>query len=588
MAIRKSHVYLSLVNSYLIDSPQPSTLSYWYNLGSLLGLCLVIQIASGIFLAMHYSSHIELAFASVEHIMRDVNYGYLIRYIHANGASFFFICMYLHIGKALYYGSYKAPRTLLWTIGVIIFIVTMATAFMGYCLVYGQMSHWGGWTLYTYSLYYWIINILLISKYIDIYYYIKSKSYNINIVIFILIIPLLLPLYIIYFIFSIINNNNKNNNQNNNHLPSLSKLLYQAKRKLSNKKSSKPKYSNTNKAKLKAHYKNSTKHTIKVKFKNSIQNTNSNNSTTSGGPAGANNSNSDISKFRGLRPTYMPNSNEINKVIKERNLNRSSYNSLLINKSINLYNTNNDVSHKSYSYRDLTIHKLSRVFSQQLLVPECLNKRKAIGLYTPIDAYFISIIVGLLMGDAQLEVYKKTNATRLIMDVIGRYYINILQLHYIITNFGYSNTDKPNANITILNLENKKRYLYYNRYNTFSISNKLHFLYNYFYIKGHKVILYSILAHFINPISLAYFIMFNSIKINRTIYIFNNPNMPIIVEVIKDIFDIEILYNEDISYYYIEESDINFNKLYSIIKPHLLTSHFYLFRKGPSKEDKYN
>lgn len=131
MAIRKSHVYLSLVNSYLIDSPQPSTLSYWYNLGSLLGLCLVIQIASGIFLAMHYSSHIELAFSSVEHIMRDVNYGYLIRYIHANGASFFFICMYLHIGKALYYGSYKAPRTLLWTIGVIIFIVTMATAFMG-------------------------------------------------------------------------------------------------------------------------------------------------------------------------------------------------------------------------------------------------------------------------------------------------------------------------------------------------------------------------------------------------------------------------------------------------------------------------
>lgn len=132
MAIRKSQVFLSLANSYLIDSPQPSTINYWYNLGSLLGLCLIIQICSGIFLAMHYSSHIDLAFSSVEHIMRDVNYGYLIRYIHANGASFFFICMYAHIGKALYYGSYKSPRVLVWVIGVIIFIVTMATAFLGY------------------------------------------------------------------------------------------------------------------------------------------------------------------------------------------------------------------------------------------------------------------------------------------------------------------------------------------------------------------------------------------------------------------------------------------------------------------------
>ena len=100
MAIRKTNPYLALANSYLIDSPQPSSLNYWWNLGSLLGLCLVIQIASGIFLAMHYSSNIELAFDSVEHIMRDVNAGWLIRYIHANGASFFFICMYLHIGKA--------------------------------------------------------------------------------------------------------------------------------------------------------------------------------------------------------------------------------------------------------------------------------------------------------------------------------------------------------------------------------------------------------------------------------------------------------------------------------------------------------
>ncbi len=132
MTFRKSNTYLSLVNSYLIDSPQPSSINYWWNLGSLLGLCLVIQIASGIFLAMHYSSNIELAFNSVEHIMRDVNSGWLIRYIHANGASFFFICLYLHIGKALYYGSYKTPRFLVWCIGVIIFILTIATAFMGY------------------------------------------------------------------------------------------------------------------------------------------------------------------------------------------------------------------------------------------------------------------------------------------------------------------------------------------------------------------------------------------------------------------------------------------------------------------------
>lgn len=143
MTIRKSNPYLSLVNSYLIDSPQPSSINYWWNLGSLLGLCLVIQILSGLFLSMHYSSNIELAFNSVEHIMRDVNAGWLLRYIHANGASFFFICLYLHIGKALYYGSYKSPRVLVWSIGVIIFVLTIITAFLGYCLVYGQMSHWG-------------------------------------------------------------------------------------------------------------------------------------------------------------------------------------------------------------------------------------------------------------------------------------------------------------------------------------------------------------------------------------------------------------------------------------------------------------
>ena len=143
MAFRKTNVYLNLVNSYMIDSPQPSSINYWWNLGSLLGLCLVIQICTGIFLAMHYSSDIELAFNSVEHIMRNVQFGWLLRYMHANGASFFFACMFIHIGKGLYYGSYRSPRTLVWIIGVIIFVLTMAAAFLGYCVVYGQMSHWG-------------------------------------------------------------------------------------------------------------------------------------------------------------------------------------------------------------------------------------------------------------------------------------------------------------------------------------------------------------------------------------------------------------------------------------------------------------
>ena len=143
MAFRKSNVYLNLVNSYLIDSPQPSSINYWWNLGSLLGLCLVIQILTGIFMAMHYSSNIELAFSSVEHIMRDVQGGWILRYCHANCASFFFACMYMHIAKGLYYGSYRSPRTLAWIIGVIIFVATMAAAFLGYCCVYGQMSHWG-------------------------------------------------------------------------------------------------------------------------------------------------------------------------------------------------------------------------------------------------------------------------------------------------------------------------------------------------------------------------------------------------------------------------------------------------------------
>nr|1EZV_C Chain C, CYTOCHROME B [Saccharomyces cerevisiae]1KB9_C Chain C, Cytochrome B [Saccharomyces cerevisiae]1KYO_C Chain C, CYTOCHROME B [Saccharomyces cerevisiae]1KYO_N Chain N, CYTOCHROME B [Saccharomyces cerevisiae]1P84_C Chain C, cytochrome b [Saccharomyces cerevisiae]2IBZ_C Chain C, Cytochrome b [Saccharomyces cerevisiae]CAA58861.1 cytochrome b [Saccharomyces cerevisiae] len=143
MAFRKSNVYLSLVNSYIIDSPQPSSINYWWNMGSLLGLCLVIQIVTGIFMAMHYSSNIELAFSSVEHIMRDVHNGYILRYLHANGASFFFMVMFMHMAKGLYYGSYRSPRVTLWNVGVIIFTLTIATAFLGYCCVYGQMSHWG-------------------------------------------------------------------------------------------------------------------------------------------------------------------------------------------------------------------------------------------------------------------------------------------------------------------------------------------------------------------------------------------------------------------------------------------------------------
>jgi group I intron endonuclease len=132
MRILKSHPILGLVNSYMVDSPQPANLSYMWNFGSLLGLCLVIQILTGIFLAMHYSPNVDLAFASVEHIMRDVNYGWAIRYTHANTASFFFICVYLHIARGLYYGSYRSPRTLAWSIGVVILVLMIATAFLGY------------------------------------------------------------------------------------------------------------------------------------------------------------------------------------------------------------------------------------------------------------------------------------------------------------------------------------------------------------------------------------------------------------------------------------------------------------------------
>jgi ubiquinol-cytochrome c reductase cytochrome b subunit len=143
MRILKTHVLLRLLNSYLVDSPQPANLTYLWNFGSLLGLCLILQILTGAFLAMHYTPNIDFAFNSVEHIMRDVNNGWLIRYIHANVASFFFIFVYAHIGRGLYYSSYKTPRVLLWSIGVIILILMIGTAFLGYVLPYGQMSLWG-------------------------------------------------------------------------------------------------------------------------------------------------------------------------------------------------------------------------------------------------------------------------------------------------------------------------------------------------------------------------------------------------------------------------------------------------------------
>nr|YP_007475005.1 apocytochrome b [Pneumocystis murina]AFR90415.1 apocytochrome b [Pneumocystis murina] len=143
MRIIKVHPFLSIFNSYMIDSPQPTNLSYLWNYGSLLGVCLTIQIVTGITLAMHYIPSIDLAFLSVEHIMRDVNYGWLIRYLHSNTASFFFLFVYLHIARGIYYGSYRHPRTMVWSIGVLIFLLMIITAFLGYVLPFGQMSLWG-------------------------------------------------------------------------------------------------------------------------------------------------------------------------------------------------------------------------------------------------------------------------------------------------------------------------------------------------------------------------------------------------------------------------------------------------------------
>nr|YP_010826760.1 cytochrome b [Triakis megalopterus]UYX56873.1 cytochrome b [Triakis megalopterus] len=139
--IRKTHPLLKIMNHALVDLPAPSNISLWWNFGSLMGLCLVIQTITGLFLAMHYTADISMAFSSVVHICRDVNYGWLIRNIHANGASLFFICVYLHIARGLYYGSYLNKET--WNIGVVLLFLLMATAFVGYVLPWGQMSFWG-------------------------------------------------------------------------------------------------------------------------------------------------------------------------------------------------------------------------------------------------------------------------------------------------------------------------------------------------------------------------------------------------------------------------------------------------------------
>nr|YP_006504050.1 cytochrome b [Cryptocercus relictus]AFM92550.1 cytochrome b [Cryptocercus relictus] len=139
--LRSNHPLLKIMNNALVDLPTPSNISTWWNFGSLLGICLIMQIMTGLFLAMHYCPNIDNAFSSIVHICRDVNYGWMMRTTHANGASMFFMCIYIHIGRGLYYGSHKFKYT--WTVGVIILFLTMGAAFMGYVLPWGQMSFWG-------------------------------------------------------------------------------------------------------------------------------------------------------------------------------------------------------------------------------------------------------------------------------------------------------------------------------------------------------------------------------------------------------------------------------------------------------------
>nr|YP_009861082.1 cytochrome b [Jaagichlorella hainangensis]QKJ84938.1 cytochrome b [Jaagichlorella hainangensis] len=139
----KKQPLLSVINDHLIDYPTPSNINYFWGFGSLAGLCLIVQIATGVFLAMHYTAHIDLAFHSVEHIMRDVEFGWILRYLHANGASMFFVAVYMHMFRSLYYGSYANPRSFTWCIGVVILLLMIITAFIGYVLPWGQMSFWG-------------------------------------------------------------------------------------------------------------------------------------------------------------------------------------------------------------------------------------------------------------------------------------------------------------------------------------------------------------------------------------------------------------------------------------------------------------
>ena len=139
--LRKSHPLFKILNNVLIDLPSPNNLSIWWNFGSLLGLCLVLQIITGLFLAMHYTPHIDTAFSSVAHITRDVNYGWLLRNLHANGASWFFICIYFHIGRGIYYASFLQIET--WNTGVLLLLLTIGTAFLGYVLPWGQIRFWG-------------------------------------------------------------------------------------------------------------------------------------------------------------------------------------------------------------------------------------------------------------------------------------------------------------------------------------------------------------------------------------------------------------------------------------------------------------
>ena len=167
MRILKTHVLLRLLNSYVVDSPQPANITYLWNFGSLLAVCLIIQILTGAFLAMHYTPNVDFAFNSVEHIMRDVNNGWIVRYTHANVASFFFIFVYMHVARGLYYGSYKTPRVLVWSIGVIILILMMAIAFLGY-------QHSPKWFNISFFYFYEILIILLFIFNIDI----ESKIIN--------------------------------------------------------------------------------------------------------------------------------------------------------------------------------------------------------------------------------------------------------------------------------------------------------------------------------------------------------------------------------------------------------------------------